>query len=223
MRRIGIIGGGRFGSALASFLADRGADIVLLDRDREIVQRLSGILPRVAQGDATDADVLREAGFAECDVAVVAIGDNMEGSILATMTLKEMKVPQVVAKAVTDLHGKVLERVGANRVVYPEKDMALRLGRMLLTPTLLDYVEVSDGAGIAEIKAPPWLVGKTLSEARIPNVHGVIVLALRRANSDSGRGRTILAPGADERIERGDVLMVFGPDQKLRQIERQTQ
>ncbi len=137
MKRIGIIGAGRFGSSLAEYLAEQGAEIVLVERTRDLVQKMSSIATKAVLGDATDVEVLKEAGIKDCDIAVVAIGTQIEGSILATMNLKELKLPYIVAKAGTDIHGKVLERIGADLVVYPNKERAQR------PPTILSQSLVS--------------------------------------------------------------------------------
>lgn len=219
MKRVGIIGGGRFGSALASCLVERGVEVFMLERDRQVVQRLSSLVRRVVEGDATDVQALEEAGFRDCDAAVVAIGTDLEGSILAAMNLKELRIPYVVAKASTDLHGKVLERVGADRVIYPDRDMAVRLARSMSAPSVLDYIEVSGGAGILEIKAPERLVGKTLAESKIRNDYGVNVLALRRRGPADQEESTI-APSGSDTIMDGDTLVLFGPDDKLRKVSQ---
>ncbi|MDI6775322.1 MAG: TrkA family potassium uptake protein [Verrucomicrobiota bacterium] len=216
--KIGVVGCGRFGSCLAVGLARKGADVVVLDRSRDVVQRMSDVLTRVTQGDATDESVLREAGFADCETVVVAIGANIEGSILAAMTLKEMKIPRIMAKAVTDLHGKVLDRIGVNRVIHPDRDMADRLASLLTTPSLLDYVEITEGAAIADIRAPESLIGKTLADSKLRRLHGVIVLAIEKGGAVGAARRIILVPQPKDTIETGDVLVVFGPEDKLKQL-----
>jgi trk system potassium uptake protein TrkA len=219
MQRVGIIGGGRFGSALALCLVQRGVDVVLLDRDRGIVQKLMSVVSRAVEGDATELQTLVEAGFERCDTAVVAIGTDLEGSILATLNLKELKIRQVVAKASTDLHGSVLQRVGADRVIYPDRDMAIRLARSIAAPSILDYIELSGGASIVEMKAPAELVGKTLGEARIRNIYGVHVLALRHKGVDRAEETTI-APSGSDTISQGDTLVLFGPDERIRTMSQ---
>lgn len=216
---IGIVGCGRFGFSLLSFLAAKGIDVLVLDKNREVVQRVSALTARAVQGDAAEDGVLKEAGFSECNAVVIAIGANMEGSILAAMALKEMQIPLIIAKAVTELHGKVLEHVGVNRVLYPDKDMAAKVARILLTPSILDYVEVSDGAGVIEIAAPKKLNGKTLAELNIRKLHGVIVLAIEKRNTITGK-KTIWVPDADDMIETNDIMVVFGPESKLKQFEK---
>lgn len=220
MKRIGIIGGGRFGFSLAQALVERGVEVLALDKDRDVVDRLAGIVAKAMEGDATDEGTLEAAGFRDCDIVVVAVGSDMESSVLTTVMLKEMKISCIVAKAMSDLHGKVLTRVGADRVVYPDRDMAARLARMLVAPSVLDYVEVSEGISVIEIAAPLEFVGKTLGESKIRKTYGVTVLVLRRAPQPDGHQDTIISPNADDVIELGDTMVVFGADEKLRSLEK---
>ncbi|MBI2438862.1 MAG: TrkA family potassium uptake protein [Lentisphaerae bacterium] len=221
MRRIGIIGGGRFGANLAQALAERGVEILLLDRDRGVVDRMAGIVAKAMEGDATEEGTLEAAGFRDCDMAVVAVSTDMESSILTTLALKEMKIAYVIAKAAGDMHGKVLSRVGADRVVYPDKDMAARLARTLVAPSVLDYVEVAEGISVLEIQAPLQFVSKTVSESKIRKTYGVTILVLRRAPQPGGAQETIVSPNADDVIELGDTMVIFGTDEKLRRLEKE--
>lgn len=217
MKRIGIVGAGRFGGALATTLCERGAEVILLDRSQDMVKRMAPVVAKAAQGDGTDVQALTAVGFQDCDVAVVAIGNNMEGSILAAMNLQEMEVPYLVAKATTEMHGRVLDRIGVNLVVYPNKELAQRLARSLLARSPLEYFEVSDGVGVAEMEAPPGWVGKTLSEAEVRQQYGITVLAIKRAKH--GKSRSIITPSANDCIEKGDILVIFGLEKKLVTIE----
>lgn len=221
MRRIGIIGGGRFGSSLAQALAERGVEVLLLDRDRDVVDHMAGIVAKAMEGDATEENTLEAAGFRDCDMVVVAVSADMECSIMATMALKEMKIPLIIAKAASDMQGKVLSRVGADRIIYPDKDMAARLARTLVAPSVLDYVEVAEGVSILEIQAPLQVVSKTLAESKIRKNYGVTVLVLRRAKQPDGSQDTILSPNADDVIELGDTMVIFGTDEKLRKLEKE--
>jgi trk system potassium uptake protein TrkA len=221
MRRIGIIGGGQFGSGLAQALAKRGVEVLVLDRERSVVDRLAGIAAKVMEGDATEEGTLDAAGFKDCDIVVVAIGSDMESSILTTLSLKEMKMKCIIAKAASDMHGTVLSRVGADRVIYPDRDMAARLARMLVAPSVLDYVEVSEGVSVLEIAAPLEFVGKSLSESKVRKTYGVTVLALRRAAQPDGTQETIVSPNADDMIELGDTMVIFGADEKLGKLEKE--
>ncbi len=215
MKRIGIVGAGRFGEALAENLARQGAEVILLDFNRNTVQRMSTLVSKAVQGDGTNPNILEEAGFKDCDAAVVAIGTNMEGNILTTMNLKELKVPYVVAKAVSDTHGKVLERVGADLVIYPDRERAQRLARSLVAGVAVDYFEITEGVSVVEMKAPSQFIGKTLLETKIRQSHGVTVLAIKREPDDGRTAKNIISPTGDDIIEEGDTLVIFGQDKKL--------
>ena len=220
MRRIGIIGGGRFGTALAKGLSSQGIEVILLDEQRQTVEMLAPCVAKAVIGDATRVELLIEAGMRECDAAVVTISENMEGSILATMALKELRVPYVVARAFSEMHGRVLEKVGADRVVYPARDMALRLAKSLVASSVHDYVEVAEGISVLEVTAPRSWHGKSLAETGIRNRYGVMVLAINRWNGDKANRQTVIAPSGGDVIREGDTLVVFGPDPKLQAFEQ---
>ena len=158
MKRIGIIGAGRFGMALAESLANAGTEVLLIDRNRPAMQNASEFATAL-QGDATQQHVLDEAGFGECDLVVVAIGSNIEASMMATANCKELGVPNVVAKATSELHGKILRRIGADSVIYPDRDSAHRLARAVANHDVIDFLEVSEGFSIAEIDVPDGMRG----------------------------------------------------------------
>ncbi len=221
MKRIGIIGAGRFGQALTESLAEKGVEILLIDEKREIVQELAEYVTKAVQGDAASPRALQEAGFHTCDVVVVAIGSNIEGSIMATVNCKELGVGTVVAKAVSDMHGKVLKRVGADIVVYPNRDRAYRLARSLLARSPIDLFEIADGVSVAEIAPPAQLVGKTLVEAGVRQSFGVTVLAIRRLAEDARLPRRVILATGEERIEKEDRLLVFGPDKRIDEISHE--
>lgn len=221
MKRVGIVGAGKFGTSLAQSLAERGVEVLILDRNRDVVDRMAGVVAKAMEGDATEEGTLDAAGFRDCDIAVVAVGSDMESSVLTTLILKEMKITCVIAKAASDVHGKVLQKVGADRVVYPDRDVAARLARSLVSPSVLDYVEVAEGISVLEIAAPMEFVGKTLGELQIRKKYGVTVLVLRRAQQDEGKQETIVSPDADDTIELGDTIVIFGLDEKLRRLEQE--
>ena len=214
MKRIGIIGAGRFGLSLAESLANAGTEVLLVDRNRPAMQ-LANEFATAVQGDATQPHVLEEAGFGECDVAIVAIGSNIEASMMATANCKELGIPNVVAKATSELHGKILRRIGADSVVYPDRDSAHRLARAIANHDAIDFFEVSDGYSIAEIEVPEDVRGKTLAEADLRKRTGVTVLCIRRAGSDPQKPRKIVIPQADDTILSDDRLIVFGETKKL--------
>ena len=214
MKRIGIIGAGRFGMSLAESLANAGAEVVLIDRNRPTMQQASEFATAL-QGDATQPHVLEEAGFGECDVAVVAIGSNMEASVMATANCKELGVPNVVSKATSELHGKILRRIGADAVVYPDRDSAHRLALSIANHNVIDFFEVSEGYSIAEIAVPEDSCGKTLAEADLRKKAGVTVLCIRRMEADAKKPRKVVIPQPGDVMRGDDRLIVFGETKKL--------
>ena len=214
MKRIGIIGAGRFGMSLAESLSNAGAEVILIDRNRPAMQQANEFATAL-QGDATQPGVLAEAGFGECDVVVVAIGSNMEASMMATANCKEIGVPNVVAKATSELHGKILRRIGADTVVYPDRDSAHRLARAIANHDVIDFLEISDGYSIAEIDVPDGFRGKTLAEADFRNTTGLTVLCIRRADADPAKPRKVVIPQAKDVLQSDDKLIVFGETKKL--------
>jgi len=214
MKKIGIIGAGRFGMALAESLSNAGAEVLLIDRNRPAMQ-LANEFATALQGDATQPHVLEEAGFGECDVVVVAIGGNMEASMMATANCKELGVPNVVSKAMSELHGKILRRIGADSVVYPDRDSAHRLARAIANHDVVDFLEVSEGYSIAEVDVPDGIRGLTLAEADLRKKKGVTVLCIRRADPDPKKPRKVIIPQASDVIESDDKLIVFGETKNL--------
>ena len=214
MKRIGIVGAGRFGISLAESLANAGAEVVLIDRNRPAMQQ-AGEFVTALQADATQPHVLEEAGFGECDVVVVAIGSNMEASVMTTANCKELGIPNVVAKATSELHGKILKRIGADQVIYPDRDSAQRLAMSIANHNVLDFYEVSDGYSIAEVAAPESIVGKTLAEADLRKKKNLTVLCIRRPDADPKKPRKVIIPQADAMINEDDRLILFGETKKL--------
>lgn len=215
MRRVGIIGAGRFGMALAQSLAESGTEVLLLERNGALVQRALEVVSESVQGDATSARILEEAGFAECDVAVVAIGSNIEASTLALANCKDLGIPLVYAKASSELHGKILLKLGADQVIYPDRDSAHRLAHTIMSGGAFDLLEVSEGCSIAEIDVPDACVDKTLAQADLRKKTGVTVLCIRRLDENPKRPRAVLIPGPNDQIHADDKLIVFGTRKQI--------
>ena len=215
-KRIGIIGSGRFGDALVQALASQGAEIILMDADRRKIQELSDYVTKAVEGDATNIHALEEAGFASCDTVVVAIGENIEGSVMATVNCKDLGVRTVVAKASTEVHGRVLRRVGADVVIFPNRDRAQRLARSLMTTSQVELFEIADGLCAAEVPTPEAVADKTLAEADIRRAFDVTVLAVRRLDdADPAAPRQLLIPKADTLIRSDDRLLIFGTSEQI--------
>ena len=215
MKRVGIIGAGRFGMALAKSLAESGVEVVLVDRNGSLIQQVSKIVTYAVQGDATSQRVLEEAGLRECDVAVVAVGSNIESSTLATVMCKEMGVKKVIAKATSEMHGKILDKLGADQVVFPDSDSAHRLAHAIASNGAFDLLEISEGCSIAEIDVPECCREKTLAQADLRNKSGVTVLCIRRLDENPKKPRAVMIPGPNDQIHPDDKLIVFGTRKQI--------
>lgn len=214
-----VIGLGRFGSAMAISLTELGQDVIGVDLDGDRVQKHADLIGSAVELDATDERSLKQAGVADVDTAVISIGESIEASLLAVMVLRDLGVPRIVAKAVTPLHGRILERLGVDRVIFPEREMAIRVAHSLVVPNVLDYIELSRDFSIVEVPAPPEFTGQTLKELQLRNRYGLTLIAIKRAGA-VGAGVTTIAPSADDAIEAGDVLSLLGPNERLAQIDR---
>jgi trk system potassium uptake protein TrkA len=215
MKRIGIIGAGRFGTSLAESLSNAGIEVVVIDRNRPAMQNVSEFCTAF-QGDATQMHVLEESGFGQCDVVVVAIGSNIEASMMATANCKEIGVPNVVSKAASELHGKILRRIGADSVIYPDRDSARRLAHSIANHNAIDFFEVSGGYSICEISVPSDVQGKTLAAANLRSEKAVTVLCIRRVDEQgTGKNRKVVIPHPEDVLRADDRLIVFGETKKL--------
>ncbi len=213
MKQFAVIGLGRFGKSLALTLSKIGYDVLAVDTNEDKVNEIMDSVTHAVQMDAMDEQALKALGIRNFDVVIVAIGQDIQSNILVTVMLKEMGIKKVVAKAVTELHGKVLERVGADKVVYPERDMGNRVAHALVSKNILDQINISPDYSIVELIAPEEFVRKTLADSAIRMKHGVTVLAIRRGNN------VIISPGAKQVVEEGDLLVVVGRNERLRDLE----
>jgi trk system potassium uptake protein len=198
-----VVGLGRFGSALAEDLQRLGHDVMAVDASASLVQEWSDRLTHVVQVDATSEAAMRQLGADGFPVAVVAIGTGIEASVLSTGVLIDLGVREVWAKAITASHGRILERIGAGHVVYPERDTGKRVAH-LISGRLIDYIEFDDGFAIAKLRAPREAHGQTLAEAALRSRYGVTVVGVKRPGQDF----TYAQP--DTRVGPGDLLIVSG-------------
>jgi trk system potassium uptake protein TrkA len=198
-----VIGLGRFGGGLAATLVGMGHEVLGIDADPRIVQELSGVLTHVVEADSTSEEALRQLGVQDISTAIVAIGTDLEASILTTGVLVDLGVKRIVAKAVTEPHGRILTRIGAHKVVFPERDMGIRVGHSL-AGSILDYFELDPGFALVEATAPRELVGKTLADAEVRKRYGVTVVCIKP------RGGSFTYATPDTVVQEGDVLVVAG-------------
>lgn len=212
MKQFAVIGLGRFGSSVARTLSRMGYEVLAVDTNEDRVNDLAEEVTYAVCVDAMDEQALKSLGLRNFDAVIVAIGQDVQSSILVTVMLKEMGVPRVVAKAQTELHGKVLQKVGADMVVFPERDMGVRVAHALASRNILDEIQLSPDYSIVELVAPPEFVNKTLQESAMRREYGVTVLAIRRGEE------IIISPGARHEIKEGDVLVVLGRVDRLRAL-----
>ena len=211
-QQVVVIGLGRFGSAVARELERLGHEVLAIDRSEQRVNDIAPDVTHALQLDAADEDALRSAGAAEFGTGVVAISSETEPSIFAVMVLKRLGVANVIAKAGSQLHGEILARVGADRVVFPERETGLRLAHSFNVPNVIDYLDVAPSFGIEKIRPPRAFVGKTLGELDLKSRLGLTPVALRRGK------QVFVNPTRDERIADGDELILIGRDDKLDQL-----
>ncbi len=214
MKSYVVIGMGRFGTEAARCLCQAGCEVLAIDKDSELVQHISQDVTHAAVADSRDKDVLKALGVKEFDCGIVAIGDSLADSVLATMHLKELGVPYIVCKAYDETHRQVLKKLGADRVVIPEKENAARLAKSLSSHNVLDYIELSEDYGIIDVPVPaPW-VEKSLIELNVRAKLGVNILAVKRG------GEITVSPSADFRIAQGDILVILGDTDALNAVQR---
>ena len=199
-----VLGLGRFGSNIARTLEEYGAQVLAVDSREEKVEEIADEVTHAVQADVTELSALRSMGIADFDGVIVAIGENMETSIITIMHLKDLGAKHIIAKAQNELHAKVLKRIGANRVILPEKDMAVRVGHGLVNGNILDYIELSEEYGIYEIAAPKEWQGNTLVQLNLRAHLGINVMAVHKSG-----GEVVVSPGAEYLVSAGDQMVVI--------------
>ena len=209
-----VIGLGRFGTAAALELMAIGNEVLAIDSSEARVNDVAPDVTHAIQLDASDEDAMRAVGAADFEFAIVAISSHTEASIFATMALKNLGVNTVIAKAATTLHGTILERVGADRVVYPEREMGIRVSHTFSIPNVIDYIDVAPGFGIVKVRPPESFVGKSLRELDLANRFRLTPIGLRRGNE------VTVNPHRDDKIAATDELILMGLDAKLGELGR---
>ena len=212
-KQVCVIGLGRFGRTVAQELFQSGHDVLAIDLDEGVIQDLLGQVTYAVRADASNESVLRELDVADFDVAIVALGsDNVQASILITVLMKDLGIPYVMARAANELHGETLERIGVDRVIYPEMESARRAAHVGFETGIVDYMSIVPNFGINKVHPPEQMLNRTLEEVGLAGSsdgHGVSVLAIRRARS------YILHPARDEEIKPGDLLVVAGTNEQV--------
>ena len=214
-KQVVVVGLGRFGASVSKTLYQIGHDVLAIDKDEGLVQEMLGKATYPVKADGTNEAVLRELGVQNFDAAIVAIGSDTQASLMATVLLKSLEVPYVVARAENPLHGQTLERIGANRVLYPELEMGARSSHSLFIPDVMEYMELTSKFGITKLKVPKDFVKKTLKDSGLGGArdkYGVVVLAIITNKN------LVLLPDEEEGIQGGDILIVSSGDEGLEKI-----
>lgn len=213
-KQVAILGLGRFGFSLANTLLSMGYDILAMDKDEKKVQAIAPIITRAIQADGTDEAVLRQLGIDKFDVAIVAMGSDIQNSVLSTILLRKLGVRYVVARAENELHGSILDKIGADKVVYPEREMGARVAHGLTLTQVLDYMPLSPAYGIAKLAPPNSFIGRTISELGLGREGrwGIAVLMIQRERE------VIVTPDRMEVIRDNDILVVSGDDSNIERM-----
>ncbi len=207
-----IIGAGRFGTSVAKTLYGLGHDVMVVDIDEELIQKISGDVTNAVQADVSSEKALQALAISNYDAVVLAISSDMHSSIMAAILLFEMGARNVVAKAQTELHGRVLKKLGVNRIVYPEQDMGKKLAHSILAPSIVDLFELSDEYSVVEVNASEEMSGKSLGALDLRARHGVSVIATRSSNG----GKINISPAAEDVIELNDLVIALGNNKDLK-------
>lgn len=216
MKTFLVIGLGRFGGSVATELCSLGNEVLAMDIHEDLVQAAAANVTHAVTADARDPEVLRALAVRNFDCAVVAVGGEIGNSALITLNLKELGVKKVVCKASSHTHRKVLEKIGADRVVFPEHEMGNKLAHALSSSSVLNFIELSDDTSIVEVPVPAAWVGKTIRELDVRNTYGVNIIALRRGEKQ----KFVIAPGGDATLAGDDVIVALGLDKNINAIQK---
>ncbi len=208
-----VFGAGRFGSSLSMALAESGYEVMVVDGKEEVVQDIAPFVTHAVRADATDPDVLKELGIRNFDVAVVAIGKDMQASIMLTMLLKELGIPYVVAKAGTEIHQRILKKVGADRIILPEHEMGRRIAANLISGNIIDYIELSKDYSIMEVAILPEWAEHTIIDLDVRSKYGINIIAIEHGDEIN------ISPEPEYRLSEGDKLVVVGTNKSLQELE----
>ncbi|MFC1808075.1 potassium channel family protein [Candidatus Omnitrophota bacterium] len=219
MRQFAVIGLGRFGSSVAKTLSERGHQVLAIDIDEEKTQNFSEIVAQAVCVDATDEKALKAIGIMEVDVAVVSVGGNVEASILITLVLKEMGIKEVIAKSVSEDQGKALTKIGADKIVFPERDMGIRIANSLLSPKISEHVGLSEKCSIIETEPPKEFIGKSLKQLSLRVNWGLNIVAIK-SKDRSGAEVVDPIPEADYKIREQDRLVIVGPNKNIEKLNK---
>lgn len=214
MGQFAVIGLGNFGFYLAIRLYEKGHDVIAIDKRAGLVQEIKDRVNHAVVADGTDRKAMEALGLKDIDAAVVCIGSVLSDSILTTLNMKDIGVSRVIAKAISEAHGRILEKIGASEVFFPEKDMALSVAARLQNPNMLDYLPFIEGYSIIELAPSRELIGKALSQLDLINRYGVQVIAVKEIVPD----RLNMVPTGQFVVKDSDILIILGPNEALEKL-----
>jgi len=215
MKRAVVIGLGIFGFNIAKDLYENGMEVIAVDKDKEVIQRIKDFSTKAVLADGTDKEVMESIGIQEDDIVIISFGENLAASTLITLHLKEMRVKNIIVKAPNEDHKRVLEKVGATEVIIPEREMADKVAKSIISPNILDYIPLSEDYTISEVVPPASFMGKTIGELRLRTKYHVEVIAVREMLPD----RVRMVPKADFVIKDSDILVVIGKTADVQRIK----
>ena len=214
MKSFVVIGLGRFGTRIAKKLYQMNCEVLAVDMDNEKIQQIADDVTQAVTGDARDKDVLRALGVRNCDCAIVGMAGDLSSSVFITMNLKELEVPYIVAKAQGTMHQRILEKLGADLAVIPEREMADRMAHKLVEPNILDFIEISDDYSLIKEQAPVGWPNKSIRELSVRAKLGINIIAVKNGDDIN------IAPGADYIVREDDILVILGRDDALAKLRR---
>jgi trk system potassium uptake protein TrkA len=215
MKRVVVIGLGIFGFNIAKDLYENGIEVIAVDKDKEVVQKIKDFSTKAVLADGTDKEVMDSIGIQEDDIVIISFGENLAASTLITLHLKEMRVRNIIVKAPNEDHKRVLEKVGATEVIIPEREMADKVAKSIISPNILDYIPLSEDYTISEIVPPASFMGKTIGELHLRTKHHIEVIAVRETLPE----RLTMVPRAEFVIKDSDVLVVIGKEKDIQKIK----
>jgi trk system potassium uptake protein TrkA len=215
MKRVVVIGLGIFGFNIAKDLYENGIEVIAVDKDKEVVQKIKDFSTKAVLADGTDKEVIESIGIQEDDIVIISFGENLAASTLITLHLKEMKVRNIIVKAPNEDHKRVLEKVGATEVIIPEREMADKVAKSIISPNILDYIPLSEDYTISEIVPPASFMGKTIGELHLRTKYHIEVIAVREMLPE----RLTMVPRAEFVMKDSDVLVVIGKEKDIQKIK----
>jgi trk system potassium uptake protein TrkA len=215
MKRVVVIGLGIFGSQLARHLYESGLDVIAVDKNKEVVQRIKDFSTKAVVGDASDKELLESIGVAADDVVVISFGEDLSASTLLTLHLKELKVKTIIVKVPNEDYKRILLKVGASEAIIPEREMANKVARSIISPNVLEYLPISEEYTIVELAPPTAFIGKSLAELDLRKKYNLQVIAIR----DVLANRMQLVPRASAILKDSDVLVIIGKEQDIRKLK----